>query len=103
LTTQELTTFDGLDTDGVGSICVHPTNQYFAVAERGVFPNVYVYEWPSLKTYRIMRKGTEKAYAHCEFAPSGTKLVTLGSFPDFNLTVWDWVNERVILKCKAFG
>jgi WD40 repeat protein len=30
-------------------------------------------------------------------------MVSLGGDPDYNLTVWDWVNERVILKCKAFG
>lgn len=103
LSTLEQITFDGQDTNGVGSICVHPNRQYFAVAERGINPNVYIYEWPSLKLYRIMRLGTEQAYAHCEFSPSGTKLVTLGSNPDYNLTVWDWVTERVVLKCKAFG
>jgi len=56
-----------------------------------------------LKLYRILRKGTELKYSHCEFSPSGTKLASLGGDPDYTLTVWDWVNERVILKCKAFG
>jgi cilia- and flagella-associated protein 44 len=73
------------------------------VAERGSSPNIFIYEWPTFRLYRVMRKGTELNYAHCEFSPSGTKLVSLGNFPDYNLTVWDWVNERVVLKCKAFG
>ena len=103
LTTEELNTYHGQDSDGIGSICVHPTRQFFAVAERGVSPNIYIYEWPTFRLYRILRKGTEQSYAHCEFSPSGTKLVSLGGFPDYNLTVWDWINERVILKCKAFG
>jgi WD40 repeat protein len=59
LTTMELNTYHGQDTDGIGSICVHPTRQYFAVAERGVFPNIYIYEWPTFRLYRILRKGTE--------------------------------------------
>jgi len=92
-----------MDTDGIGSIAVHNTRKYFAVAEKGVMPNVYIYEWPSLKLYRILRKGTEAIYAHCEFSPSGTKFASLGGTPDYTLTVWDWLNEKVILKCKAFG
>jgi len=92
-----------MDTNGVGSIAVHNTRKYFAVAEKGINPNIYVYEWPTMRLYRILRKGTDLKYAHCEFSPSGTKLASLGGDPDFTLTVWDWVNERVILKCKAFG
>jgi hypothetical protein len=28
---------------GVGSVAVHPSRKYFAVAEKGVWPNVYIY------------------------------------------------------------
>jgi hypothetical protein len=30
-------------------------------------------------------------------------LATVGSSPDYMLTVWDWLDEKVILKSKAFG
>jgi WD40 repeat protein len=103
LTTKEFNTFDGLDTDGVGSISVHKSKQYFAVAEKGILPNIYIWEYPSFKLYRILRKGTELSYAHCEFSSSGEKMVSLGGAPDYTLTVWDWAKERVVLKCKAFG
>ena len=103
LTTKEFNTFDGLDTDGVGSISVHKSRQYFAVAEKGILPNIYIWEYPSFKLYRILRKGTELSYAHCEFSSSGEKMVSLGGAPDYTLTVWDWAKERVVLKCKAFG
>ena len=103
LDTKEIRTYDGLDTDGIGSIAVHPSKRYFAVAEKGVSPNVYIRQNPGFKTYRILRRGTELAYAHCEFSSSGDKLVSLGGAPDYTLTVWDWRQERVILKCKAFG
>jgi WD40 repeat protein len=103
LDTKEKRTYDGLDTDGVGSICVHSTRRYFAVAEKGNMPNIYIRQYPGFKTYRILRRGTEKAYAHVEFSTSGNMLVSLGQAPDFTLTVWDWRKERVILKCKAYG
>lgn len=42
-------------------------------------------------------------YVHCEFSNGGDKLVSLGGEPDFTITVWDWLAQRVILKSKAFG
>jgi WD40 repeat protein len=56
-----------------------------------------------LKLYRILRKGTERMYAHVEFSANGGKLASLGGAPDYTLTVWDWINQRVILKNKAFS
>jgi hypothetical protein len=55
-------------------------------------PNIYIYEYPSLKLYRILRKGTDLMYAHVEFSTTGTKLASLGGAPDYTLTVWDWIN-----------
>ena len=51
----------------VGAIAVHPTRRYFAVGEKGNMPAVNVFEYPSLRIFRILRKGTIKAYAHIEF------------------------------------
>jgi WD40 repeat protein len=101
--TGERRIFHGKDTDGVGSISVHPSKKYFAVAEKGEYPNIYIYEFPSLKLYRICRKGTETMYAHVEFSTSGNMLASLGGEPDYTLTVWDWINQKVILKAKAFS
>lgn len=91
--------------DGVGAITVHPSFKYFAVAEKGEWPNIYIYEYPSLKLYRVLRKGTEKMYAHVEFSiySKGELLASLGGDPDYTLTIWNWKNEKVILKNKAFG
>lgn len=52
---------------GVGAIAVHPLLKYFAVAEKGETPNINVYEYPSLKLYRILRGGTERSYAYVDF------------------------------------
>jgi WD40 repeat protein len=90
INTFEKQIFHGRDTDGIGSIAVHPSKKYFAVGEKGNFPNVYIYEWPSLKLYRILRKGTETMYAHVEFSRNGETLASLGGPSDYTLTVWNW-------------
>jgi len=101
--TTERRIFHGTEIGGVGSISVHPTRKYFAVAEKGESPNIYIYAWPSLRLYRILRKGTERMYAHVEFSTTGSLLASLGGDPDYTLTVWDWVREKVVLKAKAFS
>lgn len=103
LATGERQIFHGRDVDGVGSICVHPSKKYFAVAEKGPWPNIYIYEYPSLKLYRICKLGTETMYAHVEFSKTGNMLASLGGEPDYTLTVWDWLKQKVILKAKAFS
>ena len=53
--------------------------------------------------YRILRNGTEEAYSNLDFSPTGEKLASVGSAPDFMLTVWDWRQEKVMLRTKAFS
>lgn len=101
--TGERKVHHGTELDGVGSVTVHPSKKYFVVAEKGDFPNIYIYEYPSLRLYRILRKGADKMFAHVEFSAGGDKLASLGGSPDYTLTVWDWVKQRVILKNKAFS
>ena len=56
-----------------------------------------------MRLYRIIRKGTENAYDHVEFSSSGSMLASIGGNPDYTITVWDWINQKVILKAKAFS
>eukprot|EP00116_Pleurobrachia_bachei_P006215 sb/3466477/ len=53
------------------SLQVHPTRKYFAVGEKGYEPDILIFEYPSLKLYRICRLGTETAYAYLSFSPKG--------------------------------
>lgn len=103
INTREDKIFFSKDGDGIGALAVHPNKTYFAVGEKGESPNVYIYEFPSYKLYRILRKGTEKMFACMAWSGSGKMIATVGSNPDFLLTVWDWLDEKVILKSKAFG
>ena len=88
---------------GVGAVAVHPSKQYFAVAETGSRPNIYIYSWPALQVVRILRGGTELAFTSVTFSPSGSKLASVGAAPDYSLVLWDWANERVTLRTKAFS
>ena len=31
------------------------------------------------------------------------QIATLGLSPDYLLTIWDWTQERILLKCKAYA
>ena len=46
----------GHDGRGIGSVTVHPSKEYFAVAEKGVGPNIYIYKYPSMDLIRVLRK-----------------------------------------------
>ncbi|XP_035267854.1 cilia- and flagella-associated protein 44 [Anguilla anguilla] len=88
---------------GIGTIMAHPSKSYFAVAEKGYQPNIIIYAFPSLRPYRILRGGTVTAYSSVDFNHDGTLLASVGCASDFMLTLWDWVQERVLLRYKAFS
>jgi cilia- and flagella-associated protein 44 len=84
-------------------LAVHPKKTHFAVAEKGVYPNVYVIEYPSKRLYRILRRGTEKSYSSVTFSHNGDNIATVGSNPDYTIAIWDWKQEVILLKAKAFS
>nr|XP_020862787.1 cilia- and flagella-associated protein 44 isoform X2 [Phascolarctos cinereus] len=88
---------------GIGALAVHPDKTHFVVAEKGVYPNVIIYDYPLLRPYRILREGTEEAYAYASFNSVGSLLATVGSYPDYTITVWNWKEEQPILRTKAFS
>ncbi|KAM9338379.1 cilia- and flagella-associated protein 44 [Symphorus nematophorus] len=88
---------------GIGSIMVHPSKEYFVVAEKGNRPNIIIYEYPSLQPYRILRGGTERAYSFVDFNSDGSLLASVGSAPDYMLTLWDWRQEKMMDSCKAIS
>ncbi|XP_067108345.1 LOW QUALITY PROTEIN: cilia- and flagella-associated protein 44 [Osmerus mordax] len=88
---------------GIGTIMAHPSKRYLTVAEKGYQPNIIIYEYPSLRPYRILRGGTGQAYSFVDFNRDGTLLASVGSAPDYMLTLWNWREEQVMLRCKAFS
>ncbi|XP_063275925.1 cilia- and flagella-associated protein 44-like isoform X1 [Prinia subflava] len=88
---------------GIGFITAHPTKEYFAVGEKGKKPNIVIYTYPSVRPYRILKGGTEVAYVFGDFNRTGTLLASVGSSPDYMLTIWDWKQEETLLRSKAFA
>merc|ERR1712232_962314 len=106
INTNEKRFLHGRDNGGIGAITMSPDFSYMAVAEKSTStpPNVYIYRYRDLRLYRILRKGTTKGYASVQFSQHNKlHIATLGCLPDYLLSVWDWRNERLLLKCKAYG
>ncbi|XP_069745603.1 cilia- and flagella-associated protein 44-like isoform X2 [Narcine bancroftii] len=88
---------------GIGIVMVHPGGNYFALGEKGIKPNIIIYEYPSLKPYRILQGGTERGYSFVDFNLSGNLLVSVGENPDYMATIWNWKQEKIVLRSKAFS
>ncbi|XP_015246565.1 PREDICTED: cilia- and flagella-associated protein 44 [Cyprinodon variegatus] len=112
---------------GIGAMAVHPTRKFFCVAEKGAQPDIVVYEYPSLRPYRLLRGeplcyfslfflsnclklrlqfflpsgGTESEYKSVDFNLDGSLLASAGGAPDHRLTLWKWRQEKVMLVSEA--
>ncbi|KAK7485709.1 hypothetical protein BaRGS_00023010, partial [Batillaria attramentaria] len=87
----------------VGAITVHPQGRLFAVGEKGEDPTINIFVITNLRLYRILRGGTTQAYNALTFNVTGELLASQGGDPDFMLTVWNWQQETILLRCKAFA
>ena len=67
LQTLKKSTVIGWDSGGIGALAVHPSKDYFAVGGKGVMPNVYIYQYPSLEVVSVLKKGTERSYSSLAF------------------------------------
>eukprot|EP01064_Diplonema_japonicum_P009772 TRINITY_DN17214_c0_g1_i1.p1 TRINITY_DN17214_c0_g1~~TRINITY_DN17214_c0_g1_i1.p1 ORF type:complete len:1743 (+),score=505.59 TRINITY_DN17214_c0_g1_i1:121-5349(+) len=110
LTTKKVEWVLGIDGGGIGAICVHPSKEYFAVAEKvgsqspaGTKPKVYVYSYAGRNVVKTLKAGTENYYTTANYNSKGDKLATVGGEDDYMLTVWNWEQETVILRFKAWG
>ena len=50
-----------------------------------------------------MRDGTERAYSALSFNEKGDMLASVGGYPDYLLTLWNWEEESIVLRSKAFS
>lgn len=50
----------------------------------------------------VCRNGTLRNYSYVDYTSDGETMVSQGCNPDYMITVWDWKNQHVILKCKSF-
>ncbi|KAI9333809.1 hypothetical protein BDR26DRAFT_805717, partial [Obelidium mucronatum] len=101
--TSEQTYFEGLRDGAIGAIAVHPSRKYIALAEVYPQPSIFIFQYPSMNLFRILRGGTTRAYSDIAFNAKGDKLASVGSDPDYMLTVWNWKAQEITLKSKAFS
>lgn len=52
---------------------------------------------------QVMREGTERAYSALAFNDKGDMLASVGGYPDYLLTLWNWEDEAIVLRSKAFS
>lgn len=102
--TGEEESFSGPAGGGIGSICVHPSRKYFVVCEKAPKnPRVVVYEYPSKKQAYVMNGGATLGFSASTFNLSGNFLATVAMEPDYTLTIWNWKEQKTVLRNKAFG
>ncbi|KAJ3323577.1 Cilia- and flagella-associated protein 44 [Boothiomyces sp. JEL0866] len=94
----------GISNGSIGAICVHPSKRYIAVAENAeAEPNIYIYSYPSMSIVRVLKGGAERGYSDISFNSQGTKLASVAADPDYMLTIWNWRDETIMLRSKAFS
>lgn len=103
LETLNKTHLKGFRHGGIGAIAIHPLRTFIAIAEIHPDPLIYILEYPSLKVHRILRNGAVAGYSNICFNSKGDKLASVGTDPDYMLTIWNWKQEAVILRSKAFS
>ncbi len=92
-----------LDCRGIGCFALHPSRNNIAVGELGDSPSIYVYSYPELDLIQVLKKGTTRGYSCMAFSMNQSHFASIGQGPDFFLTIWDWNNAKVELRCRAFS
>lgn len=83
---------------------VNSTKTFIAYGESGIDgPICYVLEYPSLQLMRLLRGGGVKQLDGVAFNAASTLMATVGGAPDFTLSIWDWKQEQIVLRSKAFS
>ncbi|KAK0169138.1 hypothetical protein PV327_002884 [Microctonus hyperodae] len=78
--------------DGVCCLTGHPVVSMFAIAERRLNPKIFIFTYPEIiKISSCIYKKTKRLVGYLSSVFAGTEyLITLTSFPDFQLIVWLW-------------
>eukprot|EP00759_Apiculatamorpha_spiralis_P046826 PhF_6_TR42944/c0_g1_i1/m.65261 len=104
LTTGNITSEPGRELGGIGCVAVHPQRECYVVCENSPQePRVLVYHNPSRKLTNTLKGGAVQGFTTCSFNVNGDKLVTVAMEPDYVITIWNWKEQLILLRNKAFG
>eukprot|EP00762_Andalucia_godoyi_P008715 ANDGO_00431.mRNA.1 Cilia- and flagella-associated protein 44 len=94
---------------GVVCAALSPDNMVIALGLRGQSPPILLIDKRDLVSTQTVTvraslpEGTERSYASLAFSPDGTLLASVGSAPDYLITVWNVATASTLLRAKAFG
>eukprot|EP00742_Colponemidia_sp_Colp-10_P004312 GILJ01004600.1.p1 GENE.GILJ01004600.1~~GILJ01004600.1.p1 ORF type:complete len:1711 (-),score=393.32 GILJ01004600.1:88-5118(-) len=74
---------------GLSCAAGHARTQSFAIAEKGIEPNILVYSYPTKKIRHTLKGGTDLEFADIAFSRDGKRLVSIGKATDYKVVVWD--------------
>ncbi|XP_058463045.1 cilia- and flagella-associated protein 44 isoform X2 [Malaya genurostris] len=105
VTTQTVTTRRSSTGGGIGCIQTNPNPElrHLTVGENGSSPPIIIFQYPEMLVVNILKNGTAQAYSRVDYSADGELLVSQGCDPDYMLTVWNWRNGEIILRCKSFS
>ncbi|XP_044762202.1 cilia- and flagella-associated protein 43 [Coccinella septempunctata] len=75
--------------DGIRYYAGHRSLNFFCFAENCGNPSIFVMSYPKFEIISILEGGSKEGYIAMAFSECSV-LVSLGSLPYFNLTVWNW-------------
>lgn len=89
-------------TTGEGACCIsgHPVLNVFAYSEKSAKPRIFICSYPSMDKNTECLKGCQLSYLATAFA-ADNHLLSLSSFPDFLLTVWNWRTGEKLISARS--
>ena len=73
------------------------------VSVGGAAPRLVVLDLQERKVVAVCCGGTERQFSHVAFSPDDKLLAAVGAAPDYTLSVWQWREEKMLLRAKAFS
>ncbi|XP_043277754.1 cilia- and flagella-associated protein 43-like [Venturia canescens] len=87
--------------DGVSCLSGHPTAHVLAFAEKCLKnPKIFVLSYPSMNIVSECVQVSSKGYVATAFT-SGEHLVSLGSCPNFTLSIWLWRSGETLVSVET--
>ncbi|XP_035917499.1 cilia- and flagella-associated protein 44 isoform X1 [Anopheles stephensi] len=103
--TRTVTTRRSSTGGGIGCITTNPSEEFshLTVGENGPDPPIIIYQYPEMTVVNLLTGGTTSGYSRIDYTVDGKLLISQGIEPDYMLTVWNWSEAEIILRCKSFS
>ncbi|KFB51082.1 AGAP006735-PA-like protein [Anopheles sinensis] len=103
--TRTVTTRRSSTGGGIGCITTNPSEEFshLTVGENGPNPPIIIYQYPEMTVEGILTGGTTGGYSRIDYTVDGKLLIAQGIEPEYMLTVWNWSEGEIVLRCKSFS